>query len=207
MSDAGAAPGQGDFFRATMRHFAEMRAAGPSGAESDQPFPADWFDLPPAFLADFGALFYLAGLTRYHRPRTLADLFAAFEPPLRLGQYKILRNNGYPRAAITWAGLGPDQERRFAVDHQTLRPEDWNSGPSPWLVDFLAPFGHVDQIVPHLAGNPDITHVRTLWHNRQGSKYRIVEWSRPRGETEVRVRSWGAGQFLNHLQEASHGYS
>jgi hemolysin-activating ACP:hemolysin acyltransferase len=182
-----------------MRHFAELRAAGPEAADSDRPFPADWFDLPEGLFADLGSMVYLAGMTRYHRPRAMGDMLSLLEPPLRLGQYRLFRSNGFPRAFITWAGLGPEQERRFAVEHQGLRPEDWNSGASVWLVDFVAPFGHIDQIVPMLSANPDLPHVRTLWHNRDGSRYRVVEWSRARPEAEVEVRSYGAGQFARLL--------
>ncbi|QBY02435.1 toxin-activating lysine-acyltransferase [Rhodophyticola sp. CCM32] len=195
------------FFRATMRHFAELRSSGPDQGTSQIPFPKDWFDLPQDVLADFGALVFLASLTDYHRLRQLSDLFTSFEPPLRLGQYKVFRSNGYPRAVITWAGLGPEQEYGFAVDHKPLRPEDWNSGTSPWLIDFIAPFGHIDQIVPHLTENPDLLHVRTLWHNKPGTRYRIVEWSRPAGEAEVRVKSYGVGQFKRFLNGGGDGHT
>lgn len=193
------------FFRATMRHFAELRESGPLPSSSARPFPKDWFDLPEPFLADFGSLFYLAALTRYHRPRPLYDLFACFEPPLRLGQYKLFRSNGHPRAAITWAGLSPQAEYRFAVDHKPLGPEDWNSGTSHWLVDFIAPFGHLDQIVPLLTQNPDVLRLRTLWHNKPGTRYRIVEWSRASADDRIDIRSYGVGQFKRLLKEQPHG--
>ena len=207
----------GPFFRATMRHFAEMRSSAPPASARGQAFPKDWFDLPDSFMADFGAMFYLASLTSYHRPRPLADLFASFEAPLRLGQYKLFRSEGFARAGITWAGLSPEAERRFAVDHVGLAPQDWNSGTSVWLVDFLAPFGHVEQIIPVLTQNPDLTCVRTLWHNKDGTRYPIVEWSRPAVEdpaggtaggsadgsagAAVQVRSYGVGQFRQMLDE------
>ncbi|MCX8507567.1 MAG: toxin-activating lysine-acyltransferase, partial [Rhodobacteraceae bacterium] len=189
------------FFRAAMRHFEELRSSGPTSSLSPRSFPRDWFDLPEQFLSDFGAIFYLASLTTYHRGRSLADLFAAFESPLRLGQYRIFRSGGFARAIITWAGLAPAPERRFAIDHQPLRPEDWNSGSSRWLVDFISPFGHIDQIVPQLSHNRDITHVRTLWHNRDGGRYRIVEWSRPPGHDAIKVRSYGVRQFARILEQ------
>ncbi|MDN5785536.1 toxin-activating lysine-acyltransferase [Pseudorhodobacter sp.] len=188
------------FFRATMRHFAEMRGSAPASSAQGTRFPQDWFDLPEAFLADFGAMFYLASLTTFHRRRTLADLFASFEAPLRLGQYKLFRSNGFARAGITWAGLSEAAERRFAVEHQALEPQDWNGGASVWLVDFLAPFGHVDQIVPLLTQNPGLNRVRTLWHNKDGSRYRIVEWSRATPEAEVQVKSYGVGQFRKMME-------
>lgn len=184
-----------------MRHFAEMRGSAPTGSARGVSFPKDWFDLPDAFLADFGAVFYLASLTSFHRRRMLADLFASFEAPLRLGQYKLFKSDGFARAAITWAGLSEDAERRFAVDHQALEPQDWNGGTSVWLVDFLAPFGHVDQIVPMLTQNPSLSRVRTLWHNKDGTRYRIVEWSRPADTMDVRVKSYGVGQFQRMLDE------
>lgn len=205
MEKACAAGEDEQFLHATLRHFSELRSAGPQHSSSSAPFPDDWFDLPEKALADLGAFFFLAALTRYHRSRSLADLFANFETPMRLGQYKLFRSNGFPRALITWAGLGPDQEFRFAVDHQALKPEDWNSGPSLWLVDFIAPFGHVDQIVPLLTRNPDVLRLRTLWHNKPGTRYRIIEWSRESAESKIEIRSFGAGQFKRMLKGELHG--
>lgn len=183
------------FFRKTLRHFAEMRNQAPAGAVQAQPFPDDWFDLSPEMLADYGAMTYLAGLTGYHRAHTLGQVSHYFEPPWRLGQYRIFRANGFPRAFITWAGLSPEAERAFAVEHQPIMPEQWNSGASVWLIDFVAPFGHVDEIVPLLTRNESITSVRTLWHNRTGERYRIVEWRRAPGEARVEVASYGVRQF------------
>ena len=189
------------FVRATMRHFAELRSSGPSGSQNAAKFPKDWFDLPEKMCADMGAFYYLASLTRYHRTRSLADMTSYFEPPLRLGQYRLFRSGEFARAGITWAGLNPDAERRFAVDHQPLRPEDWNSGTSVWLVDFIAPFGQIEQIIPLLAQNQGLQRVRTLWHNKTGSRYRVVEWARPAGTSEVMVRSFGQGQFKRLLEQ------
>jgi cytolysin-activating lysine-acyltransferase len=190
------------FFRATMRHFAQLRGSGPAVSATSATFPADWFDLPDWLLADLGAAFFLISLTRYHRIRSLGAVFDALEPPFRLGQYRMFRSNGYPRAFITWAGLSLAAERRHAVDHLPLRGEDWNSGASVWLIDFVAPFGHIDQIVPMLTANRDLTRLRTLWHNKDGGRFRVVEWSRPVGEEEVKVTSYGAGQFCKLLQGA-----
>ncbi len=194
--------GRADYVRTTMRHFAELRAAGPEGAGCDTPFPDDWFDLPQSALADFGALVYLASLTRFQRDKRLDYVAGNLEPPLRLGQYKLLGTKGFARAALTWAGLSPDAERRLAVERMALRPEDWNSGSSVWLMDFFAPFGHVEQIVPMLSHNPALMRLRTLWHNRDGSNARIIEWSRPEPDAPVTLRSYGLGQFRRLLEGA-----
>lgn len=193
---------QEHFLNATLRHFAALRSPGLDPADCGTSFPKTWFDLPQKTLADLGTMMFLLSLTKYHRPRNLGDVFDGLEPALRLGQYKIFYSGDYPRAFITWAGLSPEIEYRFAVSHMSLRPQDWNSGASPWLIEFAAPFGHLDQIVPMLSQNPDLTHVRALWHNKTGKRYRIVEWGRPRGEEEVKVRSYGVSQFEKHLSGA-----
>ena len=191
------------FFRKTLRHFAEMRDQGPAASEASVRFPADWFDLPHDTLADFGAMTFLASLTTYHRDKPLARALHYLEPPLRLGQYKMFRSNGFPRAFITWAGLSPAAEMSFAVDHRPLAPEDWTSGDSVWLVDFAAPFGHFDQMLPLLVRNPDLRRVRTLWHNAAGDRSRIVQWSRATAEGAIDMRSFGVNQFRKLLREES----
>ncbi len=114
------------FVRATLRHFDFHRQSIAHGGQSDLPFPDDWFDLPPAVLADFGAMCYLAALTRYHNRRSLQDILRDFEPALRLGQYRIFYAGGFPRAFITWAGLSAAAEYQLAVDHVALEPHEWN---------------------------------------------------------------------------------
>ncbi|MCP5072678.1 MAG: toxin-activating lysine-acyltransferase [Rhodobacteraceae bacterium] len=189
------------FLNKTMRNFATLRNPGFVPNSGASAFPADWFDLSPKILADFGALYYLASLSPFNRDRSLAAITAQLEPPLRLKQYRIFRSKGYPRAFITWAGMSPAHERDFAVDHQPIAPHMWNSGTSKWLIDFVAPFGQIDQIVPLLTRNPNETRVRTVWHNKTGTRRRIVEWSRPEPDDPVAVKSYGVGQFTKLVDE------
>ncbi|WP_254436598.1 toxin-activating lysine-acyltransferase [Ruegeria arenilitoris] len=93
-------------------------------------FPKDWFDISPEKYADFGALFYLAGLTKTHQQRSLAQVLYAFETPLRLGQYHIFRQNGFPRGFVTFAGLSPEAEYQYAVQEKPLMDTDFTSGSS-----------------------------------------------------------------------------
>ena len=184
-----------DFVKATMQHFDVLRQSGFEASKRRQQFPDDWFDFPPNLMADFGAMYFLSSLSKFNRDRSLAQITNQLESPLRLGQYKVFRSNGYPRAFITWAGLNKAAERQLAVDHQALTPFQWNSGRSTWLIDFVAPFGQIEQIVPMLTRNDDINRLRTLWHNRKGTRARIVEWWRPFQGGQILVKSYGTGQF------------
>ena len=184
-----------DFVKATMRHFDVLRQPAFAKSKNETPFPNDWFDFPPDLMADFGAMYFLSSLSKFNRNRSLAQITNQLESPLRLGQYKIFRSNGHPRAFVTWAGLNQKAERQMAVDQQPLDPHQWNSGKSVWLIDFVAPFGHFDQVVPMLTRNNDMHRLRTLWHNRKGTRARVVEWWRPFEGGQILVKSYGKGQF------------
>ena len=188
------------FVQVSMRHLASMRDAGPGQSKTNTPFPDNWFDLPQNVLADFGTMTYLASLNKFHQSLTLPQALAQFEPPLRLGQYKIFRSDGFPRAFITWAGLAPGAEHRFSIEHKALKPHQWNAGTSKWLIDLVAPFGHIEQILPQLAQNATDTRLRALWHNRAGTRYRVLEWTRPNLEDPIQLNSYGVHQFAHHLK-------
>lgn len=187
------------FMRKSLRHLEALRSAGPQHSGTGIPFPEGWFDLPAPMLTDLGAMAWLAGFNRAHAALTLAQAMAQFEVPLRLNQYRIFRSGGYPRAFVSWAGLSDGAERRFALQHQPLKPQDWNSGASTWVVDFVAPFGHVDEVLGQLQTVRTAPRVRTLWHNKPGTRYRIIEWTRAQPTDKINVRSFGVGQFAQHL--------
>lgn len=190
-----------DFMQTSLRHLAVLKDGASRGSDSGQPFPPDWFDWPQDMLADLGAMSFLAALSPFHQGRTHAQIIAQLETPLRLKQYRLFRSDGFPRAFITWAGLAPGAERRFALDHQPLKAHQWNSGTSKWVIDLVAPFGHLEQILDVLSRHPDERRLRALWHNRTGTRYRIMEWSRDTADGPIRTASYGIGQFAALLGE------
>lgn len=92
-----------------------------------------------ATLRAYGDAIFLAMRSPRHAPTTVAALRAALEPPLVLGQYRIFRFDGVPRAVITWGWFSPEVEKRY-VAGEALNPEDWRSGDRLWLVDMIAPY-------------------------------------------------------------------
>lgn len=187
------------YLRQSMRHLVHFDKPLPSS--SDTPFPKGWFDLTQEQLADLGTFFYLASLAPFHRPRSLATEFANFEPALRLKQYKIFRSGGFPRAFVTWAGLDADAERDFAVDGKPLRAEQWNAGRSIWVVDLVAPFGHLEQMIGAFSQNEQSNRIRTLWHNKKGTHARVIEWERAGQGAPIDVKSYGRNQFAKLLEQ------
>lgn len=91
-------------------------------------------------LRAYGDVMFLAFRSPRHARMDVANLRAAFEPPLVLGQYRIFRFDEVPRALYTFAFLSPEGERRY-VGGEVLRPSDWRApGGRLWLIDIIAPY-------------------------------------------------------------------
>lgn len=165
-----------------------------------QAFPKDWFDISPEKYADLGAMFYLAGLTKTHQTRSLAQVLYAFETPFRLGQYHIFRQDGFPRGFVTFAGLSPSAEHKYAIAEQPLKDTDFTSGTSFWIIDLIAPFGQTSQIVDILKREIPHPRVRTNRMDSDMTRNRIVEWTRD-AAGEVHMTLYRKKDFAQMLQQ------
>lgn len=86
-----------------------------------------------------------------HRHLFLADLEHRVVPPLRLGQCRVLRGeDGQPLAYAAWARVSAAVQKRLEAGVTNLKPEDWNSGPHPWLIDLAAPPQAVPRVLAEL---------------------------------------------------------
>lgn len=162
--------------------------------------PEGWFDLSPEAYADLGAMLYLSALTETHRSRSLTQAVNAFETPLRLNQYKIFRQNGFPRAFVTYAGLSPEVERRFAIDHQPVIGEDYASGRSFWIIDLVSPFGQIRQIADIMRKTIPFDRMRANRMDSDMSHPRIVEWTRDAAGA-VHMRLYRKAEFAALLEK------
>ncbi len=52
-----------------------------------------------------------------------------------------------------------------------------------------------------LAANRQTNRVRTLWHNKLGTRARVIEWTRQNPDSEISVASYGEGQFAKLLEQ------
>ncbi|KUJ73417.1 hypothetical protein AVO45_15145 [Ruegeria marisrubri] len=87
----------------------------------------------------YGDVMFLAMRSPHHAGMSVANLRAALEPPVELGQFRIFRFDGVPRGMFTWANLEPEAEARL-VSGQALSFDDWNSGDHLWIIDLIAPY-------------------------------------------------------------------
>ncbi len=157
-------------------------------------FPKGWFDISKDRYADLGAMLYLSALTRTHNDRSLPQAIYTFEPPWRLNQYHIFRQNGYPRGFVTYAGLSTEAERRYAIDRQALTDKDFASGTSFWIIDLVAPFGQFRQIVDILKRDIPYERLRANRMDSDMTRERIVEWTRDDGG-KINMRLYKTSEF------------
>jgi len=85
---------------------------------------------------DFTFLYLRAQKYQNHR---LRDYRLYLQPPIDLRFFRILRIEGVPRAAITWAFLNEAAEEKLR-DQLPLAPSDWLSGRHVWIMELIAPF-------------------------------------------------------------------
>lgn len=125
---------------------AETPAAQPA---SEQPAAAPEHRQEPAQAVGDAALLRALGETAWLMSRTpgrrhvfMADLDWLVLPPLYLGQAKVFNNEaGNPAVYISWASVNDEVNERLKAGVERLQPGDWRSGPHPWIIDVVAPFG------------------------------------------------------------------
>ena len=84
----------------------------------------------------------------------LSDMELQVIPPLRLGQCRVLRReDGQPLAYAAWARVSDDVHARLESGNHRLKPQDWNSGPHPWLIDIAAPPQALPMVLAELEKN------------------------------------------------------
>lgn len=104
-------------------------------------------DFPSAAsLRLWGDLFFLAMRCPRHGPLNAMQLRGAFEASVLFGQVKVFRFDDVPRAALTYAFLSPESERRYLAG-EVLAAEEWRSGPRLWLMDVMAPYAGLPRAV------------------------------------------------------------
>lgn len=104
---------------------------------------------PPA-IQPFAAAVSLLMASAQHRHLFLADLEWRLTPALRLNQYRLVHKDGRPVALTLWATVSDEVDARLSKGEIRLRPGDWRSGETVWLIDVVAPWGGVGPVLESL---------------------------------------------------------
>ena len=100
-----------------------------------------------------GPILLLYMQSSHRRFHFISDLEWLLIPPLVAGQCKLYMRKEYPISYISWAFLDETAEKRMVHNGGKLRPDDWNSGDRLWLIDIVAPFGGVENMLADIQKN------------------------------------------------------
>lgn len=104
-------------------------------------------------LPAMGPVIMLYMQSSHRRYQFISDLEWLLLPPLVNGQCKLYMKKEYPISFISWAYLDEAAEKRLFQNGGKLRPEDWKSGDRLWIIDLVAPFGGVDNMLTDIRNN------------------------------------------------------
>lgn len=104
-------------------------------------------------LPAIGPILLLYMQSAHRRFQFISDLEWLLIPPLVGGQCKLYMKEEYPISYISWAFLDEAAEKRMFLNGGKLRPEDWKSGDRLWIIDIVAPFGGVENMLADIQRN------------------------------------------------------
>ena len=130
--------------------------------------------LPPAklhlLIGEITALMMVSPVHRQFQVRDLADIIL---PAINLNQFRIYRNDkNEPVALVTWGYFSKEVEQQYIGGKAVLSEAELASGDIIYLTDFIAPYGHIKQVVKDLKLN--------VFPNDIGHSIRFDEQGKPR---------------------------
>jgi len=128
------------------------------------------------FLA-LGEVTSLLAQSELHQSRPIGHLGDLILPALMQGQIRIWRGEDGPVGFATWAYLDAETEAAVLYEGHQLSAAEWNCGPRPVVLDFVAPFGNGFRMARDLSRavfpNRALTSAR---RDAQGRINRIVQF-------------------------------
>lgn len=80
----------------------------------------------------------------------IGDIDGTVLPPVILDQCRLYTKEGIPFAFFTWAKVSDEVDARLRGGQPTIAPHEWQGGDHIWMVDMVAPFGHLDEMFAEL---------------------------------------------------------
>jgi cytolysin-activating lysine-acyltransferase len=100
-----------------------------------------------------GEIVWLMTQSAAHKQLFVGDLEWFCMPPILLEQFRMFHGPNSPAAVAFWASVSEETEIRLIAGGNKLRADEWKNGDRLWLVELVAPFGAVDEIVKDLAAS------------------------------------------------------
>lgn len=104
----------------------------------------------PNFDQDFVDVINLSTASALHCNYQYMDVVINFAFPLFKNQYALYQVNNKTVGYLSWAWFSTETEQQFfGSDRVICNPDIVTSGSVAWVIDVIAPFGHVKSTVKH----------------------------------------------------------
>ena len=152
-----------------------------------------------------GEMTWLLSQSPLHRVFAIGDLEWLVMPALIHQQFYIFRDGDRPVGLALWAKCRPEAEakleRGMIEPENRLSLEEWNNGPTIWLVDLIAPFAdqqnkHREIMIADLISGPLAGKEFNFHQTDPASGKRTVQTVGPDAGEKLKeaVRAAAAGQ-------------
>ncbi len=131
-------------------------------------------------VAPLGFAAQLMADSTHHAALPASYLRKVIEPAFQHRQMKFYFNgDGDPVGYVIWVMAAPDVERRFLRSGQwNLHKSEWNEGETPWIIDFLVPYGNLRQVLRDLRDDVFRAHRAVRYARIKGQRLVSKEISR-----------------------------
>lgn len=111
-------------------------------------------EMNSAIYETVGQIVSLLSHSPMHRHFPVSDVTDLILPPVLKGQYRLYKNEfGAAIALVCWGYFSDQARDKFLGCKDILSIEEWTSGPTVFVTDFIAPFGQAKSIVKDLKTN------------------------------------------------------
>lgn len=109
----------------------------------------------------------------------MADIDWILVPPVILDQCRLYTKDEIPFAFFTWAKVSDAVDQRLRSGVPRIAPHEWQSGEHLWLIDAVAPFGQLEEMIAelHKTQFPGQKISALLPDPQQGNQLKVRDWS------------------------------
>ncbi len=112
-----------------------------------------------------GEITWLLTQSPIHKQLFIGDMEWFAMPPVLLEQFRIFNGTQHPVGVAFWALVSEETDDRLRSGAHKLRADEWKNGNIPWLIELVAPFGGVDEMMADIS--------KSLFPDREFNYHRV----------------------------------
>ncbi len=122
-----------------------------------------------------GEITWLLTQSPAHKGFFISDIEWMIMVPVMLQQFRLFYDKDKPVGVVLWAKISKDVEERLMAGNVRMRPQDWTSGETVWIVEVIAPFGgHAEMVKDFKTETFKDTPVHYLQRSATGNEAKVI---------------------------------